>query len=462
MNKHHAPRTSSSTTPVLPPIVAQLMAPFRGFFTAPVWKHVLVLIAGGTLATGKRTVTSALRAMGLGDAGDFALYHHVLSRARWSSLAVARKLFAMIIDRFAPGGAVVIGLDDTIERRWGGKISARGIYRDPVRSTEGQFVKVSGLRWLALMVLVPVPWAKRRWALPFLTVLAPSERYHTARGRRHKTLTDWARQAILQVRRWLPNRKIIVLGDSSFSSLALIAAVRNHVTFVTRLRLDAALYAPPPPRNPNRRGRPAVRGAKLPKLSEVLEDENTTWTKLAMPYWYGGQRCVLEIATGTAVWYSDGLPPAHIRWVLVRDPAGERETQAFLCTDLKATPEDILGWFVQRWSVETTFQESRQHVGVETQRQWSDLAIARTTPALFGLFSLITLWAADAKFVGELRPRSAAWHRKDEPSFSDAIALVRRRFWGMENLSVSRESRDTVEIPLAVLRRLTDALCFAT
>jgi hypothetical protein len=437
------------------------MAPFREFFTAPTWNHVLVLIAGATLATGKRTVTSALRAMGLGETTGFALYHHVLSRARWSSLAAARKLLAMIIGQFAPDGAVVIGLDDTIERRWGAKISARGIYRDPVRSTEGQFVKTSGLRWLALMALVPVPWAKRRWALPFLTVLAPSERYHTARKRRHKTLTDWARQAILQVRRWLPGRKIVILGDSSFSSLGLIAAVRSHVTFVTRLRLDAALYAPPPPRNPNRRGRPAIKGAKLPKLSQVLEDANTKWTKLTMPYWYGGERCVLETVTGTALWHRSGTPPAHIRWVLVRDPAGEREPQAFLCTELDAAPEDILGWFVQRWSVETTFQESRQHTGIETQRQWSDLAIARTTPALFGLFSLITLWAADPKLAGELRPRSAAWYAKGEPSFSDAIALVRRRFWAIENLSISRLSRDSVEIPAAVLKRLTETLCFA-
>jgi len=399
--------------------------------------------------------------MGLGEAADFALYHHVLNRARWSSRAAARKLLAMIVGRFAPSGAIIIGLDDTIERRWGAKIAARGIYRDPVRSTEGQFVKVSGLRWLALMALVPVPWAKRRWALPFLTVLAPSKRYRTARNLRHKTLTDWARQAILQTRRWLPGRKIIVLGDSSFSSLGLIAAIRSHVTFVTRLRLDAALYAPPPPRDPNRRGRPALRGAKLPKLSQVLEDASTKWTKLTMPYWYGGERCVLETATGTAVWYSDGLPPAHIRWVLVRDPAGERETQAFLCTELDVTPEDILSWFVQRWSVETTFQETRQHTGVETQRQWSDLAIARTTPALFGLYSLITLWAADPKLARELRPRSTAWYTKGEPSFSDAIALVRRRFWAIENLSGSRQGRDSLEIPAAVLRRLTDTLCFA-
>ncbi len=226
---------------MLPPLVAQLMAPFRLLFTAPVWHHVLVLIAGATLAPGKRTVCSALRVMGLGANGDFALYHHVLSRARW-----------------------------------GARIAARGIYRDPVRSSGGHFVKTSGLRWLALMAMVPVLWAKRRWALPFLTVLAPSERYNTSLGRRHKTLTDWARQAILQVRRWLPGRSIIVTADSSLAAPELIEAVRRHVTFITRLRLDAALYAPPPERNPNRRGRPAKRGARLPKLSQYSPQQVRT------------------------------------------------------------------------------------------------------------------------------------------------------------------------------------------
>src|SRR5271165_6178751 len=158
-----------------------------------------------------------------------------LSRARWDSAAIGGKLLLMILDRFLPSGRVVIGIDDTIERRWGHKIAARGIYRDPVRSSHGHFVKTSGLRWLAVMVMVPVPWTRRHWALPFLTILAPSERYAAAHRRRHKKLTDWARQAILQVRRWAPKRSIVVVADSSFSALDLIAAVRRHVCLVTRL-----------------------------------------------------------------------------------------------------------------------------------------------------------------------------------------------------------------------------------
>jgi hypothetical protein len=461
MNKHHRPReAAAATTP--PPVVAVLMNPFREFFTAPVWNHLLVLIAGIVLAPGKRTVSAALRVMGLGGAKDFARYHYVLNHARWSSRAVARKLLAMIIKNFLPSGPVVIGIDDTIERRWGPKISARGVYRDPVRSSHGHFVKTSGLRWLCVMALVRVPWARRRWGLPFLTILAPSARYAAVHRRRHKKLTDWARQAVLQVRRWLPKRKIVVVADSSFASLDLIAALRRHATFVTRLRLDANLFEEPPPRRRGQKGRPPKKGGRLPKLCDVLADKKTRWTKLLMPYWYGDDtRCVLEIVTGTAIWFHSGLPPAQIRWVLVRDPTGVRNPQAFLCTDIDLEPTTFLGWFVSRWSMETTFQESREHLGVETQRQWSDLAIARTTPALFGLFSMLTIWAADPKLIPNLRPRSTAWYQKSEPTFSDVIAAVRRQFWAVANLSMSRHDPDSVQIPLELWNRLTETLAFA-
>jgi hypothetical protein len=438
------------------------MEAFRSFFTAPVWDHVLVLVAGVILTPGKRTVSAALRIMGLSEAGDFALYHHVLSQARWDSRAIAHKLLTMILDRFLPEGPLVIGIDDTIERRWGTRIAARGIYRDPVRSSHGHFVKASGLRWLSFMAMIPLPWARRRWALPFLTILAPSQRYDDIKGRRHKRLTDWARQGILQIKRWLPNRLIVIVADSSFAALDLIAAVRRHVCFVTRLRLDANLFEPAPECRSGKRGRPPKKGRKLPKLTDVLANPATIWTRIMMPEWYGGQRCRLEIATGTAVWYHSGLPPVPIRWVLVRDPSGIREPQAFLCTDLNAAPADILGWFVQRWSMETTFQESRLHLGVETQRQWSDRAIVRSTPALLGLFSLVTLWAAEAKAITTLHARSATWYVKDEPTFSDAIACVRRLLWSVPNLSMSRQNPDNVEIPVDLLQRLTEALCYAT
>ncbi len=445
----------------MPPILLTLMEAFRGFFTAPVFDHVLVLVTGAVLTPGKRTVSAVLRIMGLGQAGGFALYHHVLSQACWDSRIIARKLLAMILDRFLPAGPVIIGIDDTIERRWGQKIAARGIYRDPVRSSHGHFVKASGLRWLSFMAMIPLPLARRRWALPFLTLLAPSQRHDDTKGKRHKSLVDWARQGILQIKRWLPGRLIIIVADSSFAAIELIAAVRRHVCFVTRLRLDANLFAPPPERRRGR-GRPAKKGRKLRKLADILADPATVWTTIVMAAWYGGKRCRLEFTTGTAVWYHSGSPPVPIRWVLVRDPAGIRKPQAFLCTDLNASPADILGWYVHRWSMETTFEETREHLGVETQRQWSDLAIARTTPALLGLFSLVTLWAAEAKIVVTLHPRSAAWYVKDAMTFSDALATVRRVLWDLPNLSTSRQNPENVEIPAALLERLLEAVCYTT
>jgi hypothetical protein len=152
----------------------------------------------------------------------FQNYHRVLNRAAWSSREASGLLLVLLVHTFAPFGPLVLGLDDTLERRRGGRIKAKGIYRDPVRSIHSHFVKASGLRWLCLMLLVPIPWAGRVWALPFLMVLAPSERYHQERGQSHKKLTDWARQMLLQVRRWFPKRALVGVGDSSYATLELL------------------------------------------------------------------------------------------------------------------------------------------------------------------------------------------------------------------------------------------------
>lgn len=463
MKANRAAAAAAADFPLVPPILAVWLSVFRPCFTAPVWNHVLVLVAGAVLAPGKRTVTQALRVMGLGDEPGFGRYHEVLNRARWDARGLARRLLLHVLDSLMPTGPVVIGIDDTIERRWGARIKARGIYRDPVRSSKGHFVKTSGLRWLSLMVIVPIPWAARRWALPFLTILAPSARWSEAHGKPHKTLTTWARQAILQTKRWLPNRELVIVGDSGFAALDLLAAVRRHVCVITRLRLDANLFKPAPARKRNQRGRPPLKGMVLPKLSAALNNRKIIWTTVTLSQWYGDQQRTLQTATGTAVWYHSGIPPVPIRWVLVRDPLGEHEPQAFLSTDLAAAPATILQWFVFRWRVETTFQEVRAHLGVETQRQWSDLAILRTTPVLLGLFSMITVWASALAASDHqlLRPHAASWYDKKEPTFSDAIAAVRRVLWSPPDFSMSRPMTDAVIIPARLLKRLVQTLSLA-
>jgi len=252
-----------------------LIATFAPVFSRRIWHQVQVLVVGAILAPGRRTVTAVLRVMGLSQEEHFQNYHRVLNRASWSSLEVSRVLLSVLVNAFAVTGPLVLGLDDTLERRRGAKIKAKGIYRDAVRSSHSHFVKTSGLRWLSLMLLVPIPWAKRVWALPFLTALAPSERYDQSRGRAHKKLTDWARQLLLQVRRWLPERKLVVVTDSGFAVLDLLwrmTQLTNPICMVTRFRLDAALYEPAPWRKPGQRGRKRLKGVRLPTLQQVLED----------------------------------------------------------------------------------------------------------------------------------------------------------------------------------------------
>ena len=370
------------------------------------------------------------------------------------------------MEAFVPEEApLVVGIDETLERRYGRKISARGVYRDPVRSTHETFVKSSGLRWVCAMLLVEVPWASRVWALPFLSALAPSERYAARRGRRHKKITEWAWQLLLSVRRWHPRREIVAVADRAYASLKLLESCRklaDPITFITRLRLDAALYEPAPPRHPHQIGRPRLKGARLPNLSVVAEDPNTVWKPTRITNWYGSEDCTVEIASATAVWYSTGLPAVPIRWVLIRDPERGFKTQALLCTDLSADPERIVRWFVMRWQLEVTIQEARRHLGFETQRQWTELAIRRTTPALLGLFSVVTLFAHRRMVRAAGTFRRAAWYHKAHPTFSDALALVRKELWTQEQTFCGLPAQiDTVKVPRAFVERLTEAVCYA-
>jgi hypothetical protein len=448
----------------LPREIVRVLRVFEDVFSERVWDWVQVLVVGAILTPGQRTVAAVLRVMGLSEERQFQNYHRVLNRSSWSSREVSHRLLGMLVRVFVPADApVVVGLDETIERRRGAKIAAKGIYRDPVRSSKSHFVKTSGLRWISMQVLADVPWAGRVWGLPFLTVLAPSERYTLEQGRRHKTLPDWGRQMIRQLRRWLPDRALVVVADSTYAVLELLAdaaGLPRPVTVVTRLRLDAALYDPAPPREPGTKGRPRVKGDRQATLAARLLDPATVWEALTVP-WYGGGTAYLEVATDTALWYHPGQAPVALRWVLLRDPAGQFEPQALLSTDPTVPPGQIIAWFVTRWQVEVTFHELRAHLGVETQRQWSDLAILRTTPALFGLFSLVTL-IAQARLGGQPLPvRQAAWYAKPAPTFSDTLAFVRQQLWPITGFSTSPSSDDVVEIPRALFDRLTDTLAFA-
>src|SRR5580765_391882 len=314
----------------LPPPIIKVVHPFASVFRERTWDHAQILLLGASLAPAHRTVASVLRIMGLRHEPHFATYHHLLSRASWSSRRLSLVLLMLLLQAFVPDDApIVVGIDETIERRRGRQIAARGIDRDPVRSSREHVVKTSGLRWVSLPLLAPIPWIGRTWALPFFTGLAPSERSHLERGKRHKKVTDWGRQMLAQLRRWLPARALVVVADSPSAVLELLAACQrlvNPVTVVTRLRLDAALYDPAPHRTAGTTGRPRVKGARQATLAERLRDPRTVWEHVQVR-WYSGHSREVEVSTGAAVWYHSGMTPVPLRWVLIRDPQGGFEGQ---------------------------------------------------------------------------------------------------------------------------------------
>jgi hypothetical protein len=446
--------------PPLPEAIIRILAPFAPLFSRRVWCHAQALLLGAILTPGARTVTAALRVMGLAMEHRFTNYHRVLNRATWSALQASRILLGLFVAHLVPPGApIVLGADDTVERRSGRQITAKGCYRDAVRSTKKHVIRCFGLKWVVMMLLVPVPWARRVWALPFLTALCrPVEQ---AKPRRHKTSVDWVRQMMQQVRRWLPGRPLVLVVDGGFAAVSLaLACVKSQVTMVSRLRWDAALYHRPGPHLPGKRGPQPLKGKRQRCLQAWAERADTPWETVEVD-WYGGRRKHLWVFSHTALWHTRGLPPVDIRFVLVGDPEGKLCMEAFFCTDLQATPVQILEWVVMRWSVEVTFEEGRALLGLETQRQWSDQAIARTTPVLLGLFSLVTLLALQLSHDGHIPVPVTAWYHKAEPTFSDCLNLVRHHLWRARYLVHSTPEVECMQFPQEALDLLIHGLSLA-
>ncbi len=448
----------------LPADIMPVIGVFRQVFSERVWDWAQILLVGSILAPHMRTVTSALRVMGLSHDQQFQNFHRVLNRAKWSGLAASRILLGLLVAAFmASGVPLVIGADETLERRQGKHIQAKGVFRDAVRSSKKHTVYSFGLRWVSLMVLVPVPWSHRAWALPFLTVLAPSARTNAAHGKRHKTSIDWIGQMITVVRRWQPTQAIVLVVDGGLAAVKLgwkCLQAALPVCYVSRLRFDAALYQAPELPPQGKRGRKPKKGKRQPSLLQRLNDPMTRWEQREVP-WYGGEQRSVEIVSGTALWYTPSYSPLPLRWVIVRDPLGEFEPCALFGTDQNVSGWDILRWFVLRWNVEVTFEEARAHLGVETQRQWSALAIERTTPLLLSLFSLITLLAHHLTANQPFPVRLAAWYCKPEPTFADAIALVRRHLWTYVKFVNSPAPSPSRVIPGTLFNGLLDTVCYA-
>lgn len=450
------------------------LLPFIGMFTRPSWLNAVALAMGALLCLNRRTVCSALRAMGGASDKGFSRFHRFLSCGKWSGLEGSRILLGLLVKAFVPdGGAVVIGVDDTVERRRGAKIRAKGLFRDAVRSSRGVCVKVEGLRWLSFQLLVKPGFAKRTWGLPFLTMLSRAEKADIARKRRHQTVPEKAGWGMRLIGRWLPDRLLVMVGDGAFASLNIFGMLPPGAVCVARCRMDARFFNPPPDREKGQKGRPRIIGTRQITPETRLARKNTKWVRMTVPGWKaddGAMEREVEVTTGTALWNSHGMTRL-VRWVLTRDPSGRTEPRLFVCSEPARTALEILTWYAMRWAVEVTFEEVRRHLGVETQRQWSDLAIERTTPLLFGLFSLVTLWASQlATKMGNLPVLGASWYRKTDPTFSDCLAAVRRVLWAEEaarpilwrdDFPTWRSKSRSAENPLPLQQRLAEIMSYA-
>lgn len=439
--------STPSTMLRLPLEIYDQISAFTSSFTRPTWEKAQCLLIGAILCPGSRTVCNILRTIGLKDEKGFDKYHAVLYRARWSCLKLAHLLLFMLVDRFIPAGeALVFGIDETIERRWGSKIAKRGIYRDAVRSSASHFVKCSGLRWMSMLLLTKLPWLDEHstWALPVLTALCPSERYYEKRpaNREAKKLTDWARQMLLWLGRYAKplGRAIYVVGDGSYATYELmIQAQRLDIGLVARMKMNARLFHFPGPQPSSKRGRKPQVGKRLLGMDKRLNDKRIKWKEVVFSEWYGNKNKTMLITTGVAIWDSNKGVRVPLRWVLIKDPAGQLEPVLLRCANLEASAIQVVSCFVRRWRVEVTFAEVRRHLGVETQRQWSDKSIERTTPVLMATKSMVCIMAKVLWDKGKMEIQTAAWYDKTHFTFSDVLCAVRKHIWLKSNFPTSAQ-----------------------
>lgn len=443
--------------------IIQLLSIFAIAFTVPTFAKVLVLMYGAILAPGRRTVTAALRAMGLADEAGFGKYHRVLNRDRWSPWMVSRILLSLLVRLFVPaGGVLVIAVDEHLERRWGRKIKYKGVFRDPLRSTLNRVSYALGIRWIVLALVVWTPWSSRQWALPFLAFPALSPKTSHKLGKRHRTVVEWTCFLLDKVRRWYPDRAIVLVGDGTYAAVPLVQRCQRFkvpVKLVSRLRLDAVLHDPPSPQPTGKPGPKAKKGARQPSPGQRLNDPHPTWHNLTIP-WYGGQTKQIEFATGCSLWYRRGLDPVALRWVLVRCPDHSFLPTALFCSDQSVSARQIILWFIARWNLEVTFEEMGAYLGFETQRHWSVRAIERTPPCLIGLFSLVVVMA-HTLHPDQLPIRQASWYPKQEATFSDALAAVRRDLWANFDYRTSVNEADLRLISEDTLLSLLDLACYS-
>lgn len=410
----------------LPAPARSLFDCLAGGFTRPTFLRLVVLALASILTVGCRTVCNLLRTLGALAPGHPSSYHRVFCKRRWSSWRLARGLAGWVFDHLVPSGQTFLAGDDTVDEHPGDNVFGKGCHRDPVRSTHSFTAFRWGHKWVVLTVLVRFPFTRRLWALPLLVALYRSEKDNEKAGRRHKTPARLLRQLCCVLLRWFRQRQFVLTGDNNYGSheMARFASRRcGRLHLVSKFYPDANLFEPPPPYSGH--GRPWVKGKELAKPEQVVADSRRGKLNVA---WYGGGRRDVEVVTGTGHWYKAGQGLVEVRWVFVHDLTGTHRDEYFMTTDVAMTAQQVIETYVGRWNEETTFQEMRSYLGLETTRGWKEKAVLRMAPCLFGLYTVVAALYSQLprRYV---RVRAVEWAGKIDVTFSDAITAVRRWLW---------------------------------
>jgi hypothetical protein len=437
----------------LPEPVHTVFEPLAQALTRPTCRRLVLLALAAILTTGGRTIAHLLRTLDALASGHPSSYHRALSHRRWSTRRLARRYIAAVLRRFAPRGPVELAGDDTVTEHPGDKVYGKGCHRDPVRSTHSFTAYRWGHKWVVLALLAPVPFARRRWALPLMVALyRPEEKgVDGVTKRAHKTPVDLLGQMLRILIRWSPERRFVCCADGNYAAHELAevaAAAPGRLTFVSKFYPDANLFEPPPPVVGKRPAhRPRKKGKELPKPARAVQD--TPKPPVLNVAWYGGGRRRVEVVSGVGEWYKSGRPLVPVRWVFVRDRAGTHRDEYFFTTDVTMVPRAVIETYTGRWNIETTFQEARSYLGLETTRGRVRNTVLRAEPSLLALYTLV-VWLYTELPMRYRRVRAVAWSGKVDVTFSDAITAVRRYLWveGVFSISGHREAFEKLGGPL--------------
>lgn len=446
----------------LPKVAEPLLSRFSIAFTKPTFQRAMVLLVGFVLTLGRHTVARTCWTVRGLTGGHFSDYHRVFSRARWSLWPLGRVLAAMVLELVPADEPAVCAVDDTSAQHRGKWVYGKGRHRDPLRSTRTHNVWIWGHCWVVLAINVTFPFCSRPWALPVLCALYRTKDVNQQEGRAHKTPIVLARRLMATLMHWFPARRFILLGDGHYASHELARFCRKHrrrLALVSLFHPRAHLCQPPPPRAEGQMGRRRVRGDGLPAPRDTVEAATAERRRQRSTVtWYGGRRRRVEFVSQVAHWYkpADGLVP--VRWVFVHDLDGSHEDRYLYSTDPTLSPSRIISLYTGRWSIEVTFHESKQHLGLATPRNRKDKSVLRTAPCLLGLYSVVSILFHRHAGGKTPKPYSFPWHSKSQITFSDALAGVRRLLWEQTVFSESDQHGALEKLPRTLRQTLLDQL----